>query len=182
MIYFTTILLVVLCAQLSTSTETVQVEPEDRPGLENELGFLGTSAQYEEADDQLPKRSRDVFNFMQARPAPSVRQDIYNFYNVRPTNRQRQTPRPRPEYNDYDQDNQYNPYYQQRPPYQPVRPYPPYPYYLPTPHPPEQQSSSPSSEPPTQSQDPTKPIGYMLMDTYRSPFRSFSRPVAFFTS
>jgi hypothetical protein len=138
---------------------------------------------------QPQKRARDVFEFVQDR-APAVRQDIYNFYNVRPPGRPNR-PRPRPsylqDYSDYDYHQQSAPYPPYGAPYgapaQLLPPPPPsYPYYYP---PSTQPSGAPSQSTDSASastRDPTKPIGYVLMDTYRRPFRSFSRPVAFFTS
>jgi len=169
------ILLILLFATVNTSANTSE-EPDEPAKTYEELdtrldtsdGPSETSGQDSETIVLAPKQSRDLFNFVQARVPPNVRQDIYNFYNVRP---------PRPSYPadyDFEPGNQYL-----RPPY---RPYPPYPYYFPpAPAPP---TSSPTTTPssPASTADPTKPIGYMLMNTYRTPFRSFLKPVAFFTS
>ena len=123
------------------------------------------------------KQSRDLYDIVPAsRDRPIVRQDIYNFY-IGQENHRRTRPRPsyQSDYNDYYRPNQppYSPYYNYYQQQQQQQPWP-------LPLPPSSPSPIPSST--TPDVDPTKPIGYMLINNYRSPFGSFSRPVAFFKS
>jgi len=120
----------------------------------------------------------------------NVRQDIYNFYNINSEPSRNQRPyygRPPPDYNYFNYDNY--PYYQ-RPPYGLPYQYPSNPpYSLPQPSNPQYplpQPANPAVNPTTAAPIPqspiVSPIGYMLVDSYRTPFGSFSKPLAYFTT
>lgn len=123
---------------------------------------------------------------------PNVRQDIYNYYNInqprRPYNqRPLGQPPPPPAYYDYDDANYPPPAY-----YPPPRPNypPPYyqrpdygsPYYQPQPPPPPPPTTTTTTTTTPAPANVITPIGYMLVDNYRGPYGSYSRPLAFFKS
>lgn len=109
----------------------------------------------------------------------NVRQNIYNFYHIeQQSDYRRPRPPPLPPYYDGSPPASYDPY-DYRDPTGYYRPHPPYyqrppygsPYITPTPSP----ASTVTTTTPSLS-----PLGYMLIDNYRTPFGSYSRPLAFF--
>lgn len=171
------ILLTILCVLLIARAQADEELEENMEADEDQADGDSLEVPSElVAARTLPKQTRDSFNFVQQPRTrrPVVRQNIYNFYNVRPPMDQQQVPRPnyQPNYNNYAPNNQY---YQQDQPNYPI--YPNY-YQQQQLQQPQQQQQQQQQLPPTA--DPTKPIGYMLINRYRSPLGSISRPVAFF--